>query len=115
MHNVIKRLRQEGKLTQSELANRMGVHQATISMWETGERRPPSDKLPELAKHLGVEVGDLFGAKEASYCVMGKRQMIQTANRQAIPLWPQWRHFVLKNRLLSPQKPPAHFWTKKSC
>lgn len=40
-------IRQELKLTQAELAERLGVHQATISRFETGEL--PLDRRTELA------------------------------------------------------------------
>lgn len=40
-------IRQELKLTQTELAEKLGVHQATISRFETGEL--PLDRRTELA------------------------------------------------------------------
>jgi transcriptional regulator with XRE-family HTH domain len=40
-------IRQELKLTQAELAEQLGVHQATISRFETGEQ--PLDRRTELA------------------------------------------------------------------
>lgn len=61
----IKEIRIALGMTQSELAVKMGVSQATIGMWETGARMPRASKLQKLAKILGCTVSDLF-AKEAT-------------------------------------------------
>lgn len=47
-------------LTQSELAEKMGVEQPTIQRWERGRREPSFAQLHELAGHLGVEPGALI-------------------------------------------------------
>ena len=47
-------------MTQSELAQLLGVSQANISQWETGEAMPRADKLPELAKILECSIDDLY-------------------------------------------------------
>ncbi len=57
----IRDLRQAARMTQQELAQQLGYKSASaITMWETGERKPPSDLLPQLAKVLNCEVSDLF-------------------------------------------------------
>lgn len=56
----IKELREAAKLTQKATAEKMNVRQSTVSMWESGEAFPRSDKLPLLAKLLGCTVDDLF-------------------------------------------------------
>ncbi len=62
----VRRIRKERGLTQRGLANASGVDQATISMVESGKRRPHLETLDSLADALGVEVGDFFPkAKEA--------------------------------------------------
>ncbi len=57
---VLKKIRQRRKLTQAELAQRVGVHVITITRLETGARRPSMDLLQRLAKALKVKVGDLL-------------------------------------------------------
>ncbi len=56
----IRRIRKERGLTQRGLAAAAGVDQATISMAESGKRRPHLETLDSLADALGVEVGDFF-------------------------------------------------------
>lgn len=58
--NGIEHMRKQRNMTQSELAQLLGVSQANISQWETGEAMPRADKLPELAKVFGCSIDDLY-------------------------------------------------------
>ncbi len=46
-------LRQAAGLSQAELAERLGVRQSTVSLWETAARSPRFDQLPAIANALG--------------------------------------------------------------
>ena len=57
-------MRLEAGLTQAELAQKMGYKaQSIITMWESGERKVPSDKLPQLAKIFGCTIDELYDKK----------------------------------------------------
>ena len=56
----IKFYRNEKKLTQEELAKKIGTKKSTISNYETGYRSPQQDMLFELAKVLEISINDLF-------------------------------------------------------
>lgn len=56
----LRRLRLEKKLTQEQLAERLGVSAQSVSRWETCATYPDVMLLPELAKLFGVLVDDLF-------------------------------------------------------
>lgn len=56
----VKQKREQLNITQNQLAEELGVDRSTIAKWETGEAMPRADKLPEIAKILGCEIGDLF-------------------------------------------------------
>lgn len=57
----IRELRQTANMTQRELATQIGYKtESAIAMWESGERKPPSDLLPLLANVLGCTVDELF-------------------------------------------------------
>jgi len=62
----VRRIRKERGLTQRGLAGLSGVDQATISMLESGRRRPHLETLDTLADALGVEVRDFFPAQVIS-------------------------------------------------
>lgn len=51
----------KGKMTQSELAEAIGVHEITVRRWELGERTPDAEDLQKAANVLGVTVSDLIG------------------------------------------------------
>lgn len=65
MKEKIRARREAAGLTQGEVAARMGYQSASIvTLWESGERKPPSDKLPQLARILGCSIDDLFPKEE---------------------------------------------------
>lgn len=62
--NVLIQLRLENKMTQTELANKIGVVKGTIANYESGLRKPDNDKLIALAEVFGVSVDYLLGLEE---------------------------------------------------
>lgn len=56
----IKELRNKKKLTQSELAELVGIDPKHISHIETGRSFPKADLIESFAKNLGVNYTDLF-------------------------------------------------------
>lgn len=64
--NRLKKLRQEKKLSQKELADYLGINEKTISRWENGESTIKSDKAQALADYFGVPVGYLLGYSDTS-------------------------------------------------
>lgn len=59
---AVNKLRESAKLTQEEMAEKVGVNRTTVSMWETGKAYPRPDKLLKLEKLLGVPAGDIIRA-----------------------------------------------------
>lgn len=53
-------LREAAGLTQTQLAEFVGVPQGTIALWEWNDTPPRSSALPALAKALGVDIPDLL-------------------------------------------------------
>lgn len=47
-------------MSKTDLAKGMNVSIAAVSKWESGETQPTTDKLPQLAMLLGVDVSALF-------------------------------------------------------
>jgi transcriptional regulator with XRE-family HTH domain len=56
---MLKQLREERHLTQTELARRAKVTTGFISLMESGQRDPSLTVLRRLAKALGVTVAEL--------------------------------------------------------
>lgn len=57
----LKEIRKEKKLTQVEVAKRMGVTQAAYSYWEKENRTPDIKTAVKLSEILGVSVDRLLG------------------------------------------------------
>ncbi len=61
IHLRIGDLRRQKKVTQQELADRVGVSFQTVSRWETGAGEPELSLLPALAEYFQVTVDQLLG------------------------------------------------------
>lgn len=59
--NRLKELRQEKKLTQKELADKINVSKITVLRWENGESQIKPDKAQKLADFFGVSIAQLLG------------------------------------------------------
>ena len=63
MMKTIKQLREEHRITQLDLAYKVGVTPATIHNWESNRHKPRVDQLRELAAAFGTTMDaiDLSG------------------------------------------------------
>ena len=59
----LKRFRKELGLKQKELADKLGVGQSAVAMWESQKALPRTDKLPVLAKVLKCSVSALLKSR----------------------------------------------------
>lgn len=62
----IRELRKAQGLKQSELAEKIGVSQKTISSWEIGRTEPTMRDVSAMCKLFGVSVDQLVGTKARS-------------------------------------------------
>ena len=62
----IKKIRESRGMLQYELANRMGVKQASVSAWESGKAMPSAENVIKLADILECTVDALLGRTPAS-------------------------------------------------
>ena len=59
--NILKELRKEMKLTQTELATHLCTTQDSISLWELGKSYPDIPTLIKIAKFFDVSCDYLLG------------------------------------------------------
>ncbi len=62
--NYILELRRKSGLSQSELADRIGVTNKAVSKWETGKSKPTTDTLRKLAVIFHVPIEQLLSLKD---------------------------------------------------
>ena len=61
--NQIASLRREKGMTQSELAEKMGVTDKAVSKWERDLSCPDVSSIPRLAEIFGISVDELMSGK----------------------------------------------------
>ena len=60
-------LRKEKRLTQAQLAEKLGVSEQAVSKWECGLSAPDVTLFPFLAEVFGVSTDRIFGYEKKSY------------------------------------------------
>ena len=55
--------RKEQNITQSHLAEMLGITDRAISKWENGNCMPDAGTIPELCKILNITINDLFSGE----------------------------------------------------
>ena len=58
---ILVKLRHEHKMTQQELADKIGVSRGTIGMYEIGKRDPDTETLIKIANVFNVTTDQLLG------------------------------------------------------
>ena len=76
MTNRIRDLREDMDLRQSDLAEKTGIDQRTISNYETGKTLPDSDALIKLADFFGVSIDYLVGRVRYDFYGASKRNKL---------------------------------------
>jgi len=61
MYNIIRDLREDKDMNQTQIANYLGMSQTGYSKYETGERDIPTAILIKLADYYNVSVDYLLG------------------------------------------------------
>ncbi len=60
----IKKLRMQAKLTQEELANKLGKSKNVISNWERGDNKPDADTIEEICKIFYISPNQIYNWEE---------------------------------------------------
>lgn len=58
---TIRLLREERRLSQSQLADILGCSKSTIAMYETGARLPKTEMIESIADYFNVDMNYLYG------------------------------------------------------
>ena len=64
IHQRIRELRKENKISQIELAEKCMVKQSCVSKWERGETLPDAEMIVLLTKIFNVSADYLLGLKD---------------------------------------------------
>ncbi len=82
--NRLKTLRQKHNLTQSQVAERLGLSKAVVSSYEVASRYPSYDVLIKLATLYGVTTDYLLGLDNRTLIDVSTLTPIQIAAIEAV-------------------------------
>lgn len=64
MYEIYRKLRDERKVKDSDVAKSTGITKSTFSDWKSGRSNPKNDKLQKIADYFGVTIDYLTTGKE---------------------------------------------------
>ena len=62
---TLRQFRMRAKISQTEMANRLGVTKMAVSHWEIGDRAMTAINLKKYCDVLGVKMQDVFDRMES--------------------------------------------------
>lgn len=83
--NVIAKLRRQNGMTQSALAEKLGVSDKAVSKWESGQGYPDITQFPVLAEIFGVSIDYLMLGEEKGITIAGNIIMDVVKNIEVYP------------------------------
>ena len=93
----IRALRKIRKLTQVELARRLGVSQGIMSRWESGRHVPPPDIIAKLAELAGLPVGEFHYGPSTEKAIKQNNAQAVLAHTQPVDTIEITQGFALYN------------------
>ena len=80
----IRQLRRQRKLTQVELAERIGIHQSDLSRMEQGEYKVGLDTLLKILQTFDLSIGDFFDETSRTENVYDKFKNLSPAAQREV-------------------------------
>ena len=80
----IRQLRRQRKLTQVELAERIGIHQSDLSRMEQGEYKVGLDTLLKILGTFDLSIGDFFEEGNRTESVIEKYRVLSPSAQREV-------------------------------
>src|SRR5512141_296548 len=80
----IRQLRRQRKLTQVELAEKIGIHQSDLSRMEQGEYKVGLDTLLKILGTFDLSIGEFFDEGNRTVTVYDKLKTLSPAAQQEV-------------------------------
>ena len=74
LHTNLKHYRMQKGLSQTEVADILGVSRQTISNWESQRSYPDLDNIVRLSDLYGITIDQLFGKEKSHDCISASEQ-----------------------------------------
>lgn len=86
---VLKQLRKDKKVTQTELGNYCGYSHVAVVKWENGQREPSIETLIKIADFFDVTLDNLLGRIEPPSLTESQKKLVdkvQTLSEEQVNL-----------------------------
>lgn len=80
-NDMLKYLRVREKMSQTELADKLGVSKSTVGMYELGKREPDFETLEAIADLFNVDMNFLLGKVGSELSPKDERDIAKDLNR----------------------------------
>ncbi|MBV9493825.1 MAG: helix-turn-helix transcriptional regulator [Acidobacteria bacterium] len=80
----IRQLRRQRKLTQVELADKIGIHQSDLSRMEQGEYKVGLDTLLKILQTFDLSIGDFFEENDPSESVYHRFKSLSASAQKEV-------------------------------
>ena len=80
-NDMLKYLRTREKMSQAELADKLGVSKSTVGMYELGKREPDFETLEAIADLFNVDMNFLLGKVGSELSPKDERDIAKDLNR----------------------------------
>ncbi|HXG58618.1 MAG TPA: helix-turn-helix transcriptional regulator [Thermoanaerobaculia bacterium] len=80
----IRQLRRQRKLTQVELAEKIGIHQSDLSRMEQGEYKVGLDTLLKILQTFDLSIGDFFEENDRTDQVLAKYRSLSAMAQKEV-------------------------------
>ena len=80
----IRQLRRQRKLTQVELAERIGIHQSDLSRMEQGEYKVGLDTLLKILQTFDLSIGDFFDESSRTESVLDRFKTLSPSAQKEV-------------------------------
>jgi transcriptional regulator with XRE-family HTH domain len=88
----IRHLRRERKLTQTDLAGKIGIHQSDLSRMEKGEYRVGLDTLLKLLQEFDLSIGDFFEERPRSASIVDRYNTLSEEAKKEVDSFIEFKH-----------------------
>jgi len=88
----IRHLRRERKLTQTDLATKIGIHQSDLSRMEKGEYRVGLDTLLKILQEFDLSIGDFFEERPRSVSAIDRYSALSEEAKREVDSFIEFKH-----------------------
>jgi len=88
----IRQLRRQRKLTQVELAQKIGIHQSDLSRMEQGEYKVGLDTLLKILQTFDISIGEFFEDDNRVQVVFDKLRSLSSDAQREVENFIEFKH-----------------------